>query len=73
MKEKEGSPMTQTNDGVTRCHWPLWKSYVNLSVFTWLNNCPLLLVLWTQVDFQNWFPSILASQNLPLFETQHTS
>lgn len=42
MKEKEGSPMTQTNDGVTRCHWPLWKSYVNLSVFTWLNNCPLL-------------------------------
>lgn len=32
-----------------------------------------LVVLWTQVDFQNWFPSILASQNLPLFETQHTS
>lgn len=39
---KGGSSMTQTSDGVTRCHWPLWTSHVNLSVFTWPNNCPLL-------------------------------
>lgn len=41
-EEEEGSPMTQTSDGVTRCHWPRWKSHVNLSMFTWPNNCPLL-------------------------------
>ena len=69
--------MTQTSDGATRCHWPLWESHVNLSIRSrgrTIVHCHLTVLRARWLDFRNrvslQFP---LPRIFPLFETQHTS